>query len=466
MSSVSASSPASNYWSSSEYNQNNAWNVNFSNGNVNNNNKYNTNYVRAVAALDDKIKEGWIEAFDDCCQGKYTSVQCTYYRILMERDLMRLAVEAEDRTYKPSTSFCFIVTRPRIREIFAANFRDRIVQHWIAIRLNPLFEEKFVAQGNVSFNCRKGFGTLAATTRLAEDLATVSENYTREAWIGKFDIRSFFMSINKQILWEMLEKLIDEQYHEYDKETLRFLTRVTVFHTPQSDCIRRGDLTLWQYLPQHKSLFFSDPLIGMPIGNITSQLFANFYLSFFDDFMLGLVNEVGGSYERFVDDFTVSAPRKEDVLRIKLEAENYLREKLGLTLHKDKVYLQKVTHGVKHVGQVIKPGRRYTVNSTVGRMYDAMRDTERLCEIICKYGATESRLLRLEHHVSSLNSFNGFLTYTASYNIRKDIFLNAHYFWKLCYMKKNLSCVTIRKRYKLRNYLYAEQYDREQNFFN
>ena len=456
---VSASSPASDYWSSSEYSSRNAWNVNFHNGNVNNNNKYNTNYVRAVAALDDEIKEGWIEAFYDCCNGKYSSAQCTYYRITMERDILRLAVESEDRTYRPSTSFCFIVTRPRIREVFAANFRDRVVQHWIALRLNPLFEEKFVAQGNVSFNCRKGFGTLAATTRLAEDIVSVSLNYTREAWVGKFDIRSFFMSIDKQILWSMLEKLIDEKYLGRDKDTLKFLTKVTVFHAPQNDCERQGDLSLWQFLPHHKSLFFSDPMVGMPIGNITSQLFANFYLSFFDDLMLQLVSEVKGKYERFVDDFTITAPAKEDILRIKSVAENYLKSKLRLTLHKDKVYLQKVTHGVKHVGQVIKPGRRYTVNSTIGGMFNTMRDTERLCEVIYKYGATEARLAKLEHYVSSLNSFNGFLTHTSSHNVRKKVFLGRTYFWKICYLKNNLTRVTIKKKYRLREYLY----DRKQN---
>ena len=131
---------ASRYWSSSENSQNNSWNVNFSNGNFNNNNKYNSNMVRAVAALNDKYVEGWFDALDDCCAQKKTSSQCVMYRLIWHEDLLDLAREVYERTYRPTTSTCFIVTRPKLREVFAANFRDRIVQHWLCLRLEPLFD--------------------------------------------------------------------------------------------------------------------------------------------------------------------------------------------------------------------------------------------------------------------------------------------------------------------------------------
>ena len=140
---------ASRYWSSSENSQNNSWNVNFSNGNFNNNNKYNSNMVRAVAALNDKYVEGWFDALDDCCAKKKTSSQCVMYRLIWHEDLLDLAREVYERTYRPTTSTCFIVTRPKLREVFAANFRDRIVQHWLCLRLEPLFEARFVEHGNV-----------------------------------------------------------------------------------------------------------------------------------------------------------------------------------------------------------------------------------------------------------------------------------------------------------------------------
>ena len=143
--------------SSTENSQNNAWNVNFNDGNTNNNNKYNSNSVRAVAALDEEIKIGWIDAFDDCCAKKKSSPQCNAYRIDYEFDLWMLIASVYQRNYAPSISTCFMVTHPKLREIFAAHFRDRIVQHWIIIRLEPLFEKRFIAQGNVSFNGRNTY---------------------------------------------------------------------------------------------------------------------------------------------------------------------------------------------------------------------------------------------------------------------------------------------------------------------
>ena len=160
---------SSNRWSSSENNSWNAWNVNFGNGNFNNNNKYNSYVVRAVSATDKDI-QSWLIAFYDCCKRKKTSTQCTLYRLIFEEDLPLLATEVKERAYHPTVSICFCVTRPKLREVFAANFRDRIVQHWICLRLEPLFEERFQSQNNVSYNCRKNFGTQKAVQRLATQM--------------------------------------------------------------------------------------------------------------------------------------------------------------------------------------------------------------------------------------------------------------------------------------------------------
>lgn len=295
--------------SSTENSQNNAWNVNFNDGNTNNNNKYNSNSVRAVAALDEEIKIGWIDAFDDCCAKKKSSPQCNAYRIDYEFDLWMLIASVYQRNYVPSISTCFMVTHPKLREIFAAHFRDRIVQHWIIIRLEPLFEKRFIAQGNVSFNCRKNFGTLKAVNALERDIVEISHNYTVETHIGRFDLKSFFMSIDLTILWKLLKTFIIKEYKGDDIDTLLYLTEIVVFHRPQENCYRNGDITLWNDLPPHKSLFNLLELIGMAIGNLTSQQFANFYMSFFDEFMIWLCTRYGCKYERFVDDFTVVGNR-------------------------------------------------------------------------------------------------------------------------------------------------------------
>lgn len=451
--------------SSSEYSANNAWNVNFNNGNVNNNNKYNNNYVRAVAALSQEEIVGWIEAFEDCCKKKKSGSHCTYYRSIYEDDLIHLAVEARLQTYLPSFSICFIVTRPKLREVFAANFRDRIVQHWVCIRLNPLFEERFTSQGNVSFNCRAGFGTLAAVQSLAAKIQFVSLNYARQAYIGKFDLRSFFMSIDKEILLTMILELIDTKYEGNDKETLKFLCTEIIQHEPQNNCIKKGNVGLWKHLAKNKSLFYAKPGVGMPIGNLTSQLFANYYMSFFDEWMLGVLKKYGGEYIRFVDDFVIVVPStnefngKDVIKMIHRETIIWLRDNLHLSLHSDKVYIQDAKKGVKFVGSVIKPNRIYTSNRTISSLKYKLAQFEEYCfDLVCESSEGDISLTHyklLEHDIDSINSYLGSLVHTSSYAIRVKEFLggNLRFFWKLCYVQGHLQVVKLKNKYKLRNKL-------------
>ena len=462
---VSASSPCGNYWCSSEYNPNNSWNINFTNGNVNNNNKYNSNNVRAVAALDDVIKEGWIEAYEDCCSNKLKSSQCILYRQYMTRDLFKLASEVENRIYQPSESFCFIIRTPRLREVFAANFRDRIVQHWIALRLNPLFEEKFIEQNNVSFNCRKGLGTKAAIESIDLGFKYVSDNYHRPAWVGKFDIRSFFMSIDKTVLWTKLRDFILEKYKGNDLDTLLYLTKVTIFNCPERNCIKKGRLDLWGYLPAHKSLFNTEPNFGLPIGNITSQLFANFLLSIFDEAMIQECKRFDADYDRFMDDWEVSAETVEAVTHLRRFAQHFLANELNLTLSPNKVYIQPITHGVKMIGQVIKPNRLYTSNETLGNMIEVIKKADKVCQLIVKYGPDEDKLRYISHAYSSLNSFGGFTCRTASHNRKLEFYktFTSPDFWKVYYFDSiDLNVIKLRKKYKLSHFI-KQRYDREHN---
>ena len=149
---------AGNHWSSTENSSNNAWNVNFNNGNTNNNNKNNNNVVRPAVAHDTDwlLLRGSIKfAYKDCLKGKSSSRQCLDYIPCADEDLDVLTDELASRTYTPDVSTCFLVKYPKLREVFAAAFRDRIIHHWIILRLEPLFEQLFNEQGNVTHNCRK-----------------------------------------------------------------------------------------------------------------------------------------------------------------------------------------------------------------------------------------------------------------------------------------------------------------------
>lgn len=419
---------------------NNAWNVN-SNGNVNNWNKNNQNAVRAVAALGEEEKVGWVEAFMDCIRKKRTTKGCNDYLVGdFESDLWYLIYEVNERIYKPGTSICFMVRHPRYREVFAAMFRDRIVQHWVARRTEPLFETTYKAMGNVSYNCRKGYGTWKAVYRLQELL---KEN--PDMFVGRFDLSNFFMSISKSLLLLFVIDKLKKDYHGEDKEQLLWLTKVIVEHRPQDDCVIRSDPKLWERLPKRKSLFGSDGFHGLAIGNITSQLFANYMVSRFDKWV----------DLRFVDDFIVIGT-KEELKRFRREAEKWLMKCLGLRLHSDKVYIQPARRSVKFVGSVIKDGRLYTSKQSVGRFVDAVRRLDDDCKYLY-HTQSVGNAQRVEKGVSVVNSYLGMMSHTQSYAIRRKWLGRTIYLWKCCSVAGHFEKVEIKRQYKTNNILLIKE---------
>lgn len=359
---------------------------------------------------DKKLHDDWIEAGVECDSNKRSTTAYKEFKQFHEGDFYNNIIpQIINRCYNPECSDCFCVTKPKLREIFAANYGDRYIQHWITHRLEPLFEKRFIEQGNVSYNCRKGFGVQAAVLRTRDYIVEMTDNYNKDAYIGKFDLKGFFMSIDKDILWNNLEIFIRKEYKESDIELLLYLTKVVVYHCPQKNCKKRGDLALFEKLPIGKTLFKQPDNIGLPIGNITSQLFANFYMSFFDEFANNKMAEIGGRYIRFVDDFIIVAPRKKSILKLRAKMMDYLESELHVKLHRDKVYLQKVNKGVKFVGYVIKPHRLYLSNKTFHTL------SKKLC-LLNKYAlylkghneVSEDTLDELRVLVNAINSCIGF----------------------------------------------------------
>ncbi|MBR6632656.1 MAG: hypothetical protein IKK89_12050, partial [Alistipes sp.] len=201
-------------------------------GNTNNNNKNNNNYVRAVSEFQKRMEnatgnigvsyDDLLQAYRDCRRNKRGTHNAIAFEINYEANLLALRDAINARTYTPDRSIAFIVTKPVQREIFAADFRDRIVHHWIALRIEPLLEQSFIDE---SFNCRKNKGTLAGIKCLHELIREKSENYTRDCWVLKYDLKGFFMSINRQKVTDKLCRFIEERYDGEDKPTLLYLCR-------------------------------------------------------------------------------------------------------------------------------------------------------------------------------------------------------------------------------------------------
>lgn len=294
---------SSNYWSSTTNanNTNNAWHVNFNNGNINNDNKSNNYYVRAVRAGKCELLSfaSVYRAYFDCRKRKRGTVNAIRFEYDLLENLTQLALDLQQGAYRPSRSVCFVTTSPKLREIFAADFRDRIVHHLVVRELEGIWEPKFIHD---SFASRKGKGTHAAVKRLQGFLWRATCSMKKPAWYLQLDIRSFFMCIDKDILFAMLEKALANMEEQKRCGLLYLLCRI-IYHDCTADYRFKGSPAMLDKVPAHKSLFTCETGKGLPIGNLTSQFFANVYLNELDQFVKHTLK--CRCYVRYVDDFVL-----------------------------------------------------------------------------------------------------------------------------------------------------------------
>jgi hypothetical protein len=305
------------------------------------------------------------------------------------------------------------------REIFAADFRDRVVHHWLINKLNPLFEHLFIQD---SYACRLGKGTHYGVERADRFIKSCSEKYTKDCYILKLDVLGFFMHINRKLLYNMLEQFIHKNYEHIDKSLVLEITQKIIFNNPTQNCIIKGQKKNWEGLPKNKSLFHSPPDCGLPIGNLTSQVFANFYMHQFDALV---TKELGLKYYgRYVDDFIIVHHDKEYLKSLIPQLSNILLSTLQLTLHPKKIYLQHYSKGVKFLGTVIKPNRIYIANRTKGNFYNAI---EKQNKVIQNHKPTKEDKAAF---LSSMNSYLGIMKHYKSYKLRKEmIFKRLSGYW-------------------------------------
>ncbi len=287
-----------------------------------------------------------VQAYFDCRRTKRNSASALAFEQDLERNLCRLQEELTDGTYRPGRSICFVITRPKPREVWAADFRDRIVHHLFYNRIAPRFYARFIAD---SCACIPGRGTLYAAERLEAKIRSITQNWSRPAWYLKLDLANFFVSIDKRILQELLAARITEPWWLQLAETF-------LFHDPRQDFELRGSPKLLDLVPPHKRLASQPAHRGLPIGNLSSQFFANVYLDVLDQVVkhrLGCRH-----YVRYVDDFILLHESPQWLNRAKAEIEQLLADRLAARLNPAKTILQPVDRGVDFVGQVIKPWRR------------------------------------------------------------------------------------------------------------
>ena len=353
------------------------------------------------------------KAYQSCRRHKRSTTNALAFELDYEYNLVALWEEINNGTYHPGKSIAFIVDKPVKREIFAADFRDRVVHHLIINKLNQFFEKEFIFD---SYACRVGKGTHMGIRRIDRFIRQCSQNYTRDCYILKLDIKGFFMSINRGLLFEKLNKSIIEKYHKLDQFLIIDLCRKVIYHDPVNHCIIKGNKSNWDNLPRDKSLFYTPDNCGLPIGNLTSQVFANFYMNSFDHFIKH--NLKIRYYGRYVDDFVIIHPVKEYLKSIIPIIREYLYSNLGLVLHPNKIYLQHYSKGLSYLGAVIKSNRIYIGNRTKGNFYQALQIHNETAD---HHKPDKSEIKSFQ---SSINSYLGIMKHYKTFNIRKKMLFN------------------------------------------
>lgn len=356
------------------------------------------------------------QAYLDCRKTKRKTVNALEFEYNLERNLFLLQKELEMKKYKPGRSICFVVTEPCPREIFAASFRDRVIHHLLVREVDAMAEKSFIFN---NFACRKGKGTHLAVKKLKECVRKETENYSKRAFYLQLDISGFFMAIDHNILYSLFEKLILKQNKSKQwKEDILWLAKTIIFYKPTNDYVIKGNPSLFDLIPPRKSLFYSPAGKGLPIGNYSSQFFANVYLNKLDQFVKRELR--CKNYVRYVDDFILLNKNKEELKDLESKINLFLKTNLYLELNLNKSKLHPINKGIDFLGYFVKSNYILVRQRVVTKMKDKLLEYQ----IIKKRGDNEIGKDELKNILATINSYYGHFGHAFAFNLRKDIYDN------------------------------------------
>lgn len=256
----------------------------------------------------------------------------------VEQHIFQLRRDLRDKTYKHGPYYGFWVHDPKRRRIHKAIVRDRILHHAIFRIINPVFEPTFIP---TSFSCRVGKGTYKGIESVRDMLRAESRNGAEECWVLKCDIRKFFDSVDHSVLLDILKRRVG------DVDAFGLLTKIVESYSTTVDK-------------------------GIPIGNLTSQMFANIYMGEFDHFIKHSLRVK--KYARYTDDFVVVSSNKEYLEELLPPMQKFLREKLKLEMHPQKVTIRKYRQGADFLGYIVLPHNIAVRTRTKKRMFRKMAE--------------------------------------------------------------------------------------------
>ena len=281
-------------------------------------------------------------------------------------NVMKLRDEIMNRTYEPENYVAFVQKKPVIREVFAPAFSDKVVHQFLYNQVYAWWNNHMIYD---SYSCRGGKGVWFGIRRADKMMRSVSRNYTEEAWVLKFDLLGYFVSLDRRKLLSRVEFGLNRQYPEGGEmyRTLRFLWRKVLLDDPVDGVKKISPEEDFWLIPRGKSLFYQEYGKGIVVGNLSSQLVSNIYLDQLDRYIKYELKYK--YYGRYCDDFFIMV-KKDELEKAKRDVgkiERYLREELDVKLHPNKRYIQKIDKGLPFLGVMIYPrrivpGRRVVLN--------------------------------------------------------------------------------------------------------
>lgn len=345
--------------------------------------------------------EKLFEAYKCCLKRKSNTRQAMEFEFNREKNLRELYNELVDGTYEIGKSICFIVSDPKYREVWAGSFRDRIVHHLIYNAIFERFHNRFIFD---TYSCIPERGTLRGAKRAMHFSRSITQNFTKKAYFLKMDIKNYFVTIDKHILFNELIKYVHEPW-------LIELIQKVLFHDPRQNVYLKSPKRLYEKLPPYKSLFNSPKDKGLPIGNLTSQFFSNVYLNPLDQY---IKHELKCKrYIRYVDDMLLIHEDPGFLNYAYAKINRFLIDNLAMELNHKKKNINTLERSFDFLGLVIDRNH----------VYLRKRTTNKCKQLITKWQNDKNRTERevLEDFRNSINSYYGLLRHVDGYRIRKDI---------------------------------------------
>ncbi|PIE91441.1 MAG: RNA-dependent DNA polymerase [Acidobacteria bacterium] len=255
-----------------------------------------------------------IRASKKAQRGKCHRPEVAEFCFSREKHCLQLQNELQNGTYRQTPYRIFKIYEPKERQISIVAFRDRVVHHAIFNIIDPIIERRFIAD---TYACRKGKGVHSALKR--------SQYFSQKfRYVMKNDIRSYFNSVSHDVIKNLLRRIFK------DPELMELLDMIIDYPIPGGQ-----------------------PNKGLPIGNLSSQYFANMYLGQLDSYLKGHIGIKG--YLRYMDDFLIYSNSKEELHEIQVVIRGFLKEKLQLTLKHPEGILIPVQHGINFLGFRVYP---------------------------------------------------------------------------------------------------------------